>query len=81
MDFAIRRERSERLESERTSKIRSLFTTERLSRTAPKSLFLRGDFHDHNFKDFELTVDVMTKPDSNGGIYIQTEYQDQGWPR
>jgi len=43
--------------------------------------FYVGDFHDHNFKDFELTVDVMTKPNSNGGIYIQTEYQDQGWPQ
>src|ERR1051326_5285981 len=42
--------------------------------------FYVGDFHDHNFKDFELKVDVMTKPGSNGGIYIQTEYQDEGWP-
>jgi 3-keto-disaccharide hydrolase len=42
--------------------------------------FYMGDFHNHDFKDFELKVDVMTKPGSNGGIYIQTEYQDQGWP-
>ena len=32
------------------------------------------------FKDFELKVDVMTEPGSNGGIYIHTKYQDQGWP-
>lgn len=32
------------------------------------------------FKDFELKVDVMTEPGSNGGIYIHTKYQDAGWP-
>lgn len=33
------------------------------------------------FKDFELKVDVMTKPGSNGGIYFHTKYQESGWPR
>ena len=42
--------------------------------------FYVGDYHGHSFKDFELKVDVMTLPNSNGGIYIQTEYQDSGWP-
>jgi hypothetical protein len=42
--------------------------------------FYAGDFHNHSFKDFELMVDVMTLPGSNGGVYIQTEYQDHGWP-
>jgi hypothetical protein len=42
--------------------------------------FYTGDFHDHAFKDFELRVDVMTKPNSNGGVYIQTEYQPKGFP-
>jgi hypothetical protein len=32
------------------------------------------------FKDFELKVDVKTVPGSNGGIYIHTKYQDEGWP-
>ena len=32
------------------------------------------------FKDFELKVDVKTAPNSNGGIYIHTKYQDTGWP-
>jgi hypothetical protein len=32
------------------------------------------------FKDFELKVDVLTQPGSNGGIYIHTKYQDTGWP-
>jgi hypothetical protein len=43
--------------------------------------FYVGDFHNHTFKDFELKVDVMTKPNSNGGVYIQTEYQPKGFPK
>ena len=42
--------------------------------------FYTGNFHQHTFKDFELKVDVMTRPKANGGIYIQTEYQETGWP-
>jgi hypothetical protein len=33
------------------------------------------------FKDFELKVDVMTEPGSNGGIYFHTKFQESGWPR
>ena len=33
------------------------------------------------FKDFELKVDVMTEPGSNGGIYFHTKYQESGWPK
>ncbi len=43
-------------------------------------LFYQGSFLNHTFHDFELKVDVMTKPGANGGIYIETEYQDGGWP-
>lgn len=32
------------------------------------------------FRDFELKVDVLTEPGSNGGIYIHTKYLDTGWP-
>jgi hypothetical protein len=32
------------------------------------------------FKDFILRMQVMTKPNSNGGIYIHTQYQETGWP-
>lgn len=46
----------------------------------PRShLFYVGD--DKPFKDFELKVDVLTKQDSNGGIYFHTKYQDIGWPK
>ncbi len=33
------------------------------------------------FKNFELKVDVMTEPGSNGGIYFHTKYQEKDWPR
>ena len=42
--------------------------------------FYVGDFHQHTFRNFELKVDVLTLPKSNGGVYIQTEYQETGWP-
>jgi hypothetical protein len=42
-------------------------------------LFYVGD--DKPFKNFDLKVDVMTEPNSNGGIYFHSKYQDNGWPR
>jgi 3-keto-disaccharide hydrolase len=42
--------------------------------------FYVGNFQNHAFKDYELKVDVMTLPGSNGGIYIDTEFQENGWP-
>lgn len=47
----------------------------------PRShLFYQGPVADHDFKNFELNVDVRTKPGSNSGIYFHTEYQEEGWP-
>jgi hypothetical protein len=42
-------------------------------------LFYVGD--EKPFKDFDLKVDVMTGPHSNGGIYFHTKYQPEGWPK
>jgi hypothetical protein len=42
-------------------------------------LYYVGD--EKPFKDFELKVDVMTEPGSNGGIYFHTRFQDSGWPK
>jgi hypothetical protein len=42
--------------------------------------FYMGDVQNHDFKDFELKVDVMTLPNANGGIYFHTAFQDSGWP-
>jgi hypothetical protein len=43
-------------------------------------LFYEGPVGNHNFKDFELQVEVMTTPGSNSGIFFHTAYQDEGWP-
>lgn len=46
----------------------------------PRShLFYVGD--GQPFKNFELKVEVMTEPGSNGGIYFHTRYQESGWPK
>src|SRR5690349_11556287 len=42
--------------------------------------FYDGPFRGHSFRNFELRVDVMTKPNSNGGIYVLTEFQEKGFP-
>ncbi len=42
-------------------------------------LFYVGD--EKPFKNFELKVDVMTEPGSNGGIYFHTKYQESDWPK
>ena len=33
------------------------------------------------FKDFELELEVMTRENSNAGVYIHTKYQETGWPK
>jgi len=43
-------------------------------------LFYDGDVLEHNFKNFEFTVDVKTTTGSNSGIYIHSEFQEEGWP-
>jgi hypothetical protein len=43
--------------------------------------FYDGPFRNHAFRNFELRVDVMTRANSNGGIYVLTEYQEKGFPR
>jgi hypothetical protein len=50
-----------------------------VTRGARCHLFYVGD--PKPFKDFELKVDVMTEPGSNGGIYFHTKYQEVGWPK
>ena len=43
--------------------------------------FYDGEFRNHMFRNFELKVDVMAKANSNGGIYVLTEYQETGFPK
>ena len=42
-------------------------------------LFYVGD--PEPFVDFELEVVVMTRPNSNSGVYFHTQYQEKGWPK
>lgn len=42
--------------------------------------FYDGPVGNHDFKNFELMVEVKTMPKANSGIFIHTEFQEQGWP-
>ncbi len=47
----------------------------------PRShLFYVGPVNNHVFTNFEWKADVMTFPGSNSGMYVDTEYQETGWP-
>jgi len=43
-------------------------------------LFYTGPVADHDFKDFELKLEVKTEPGANSGVYFHTAFQEQGWP-
>jgi hypothetical protein len=47
----------------------------------PRShLFYTGPVMGANFTNFEWKADVMTRPNSNSGMYFHTQYQETGWP-
>ena len=47
----------------------------------PRShLFYTGQLAGHDFRNFELSIDVLTKPRANSGVYFHTEFQPTGWP-
>lgn len=43
-------------------------------------LFYEGKVNAAKFKDFELRMDVMTRKNSNGGVFFHTVFQPKGWP-
>jgi hypothetical protein len=47
---------------------------------SPAHMFYVGDANHHDFKNFDLRVDVMTFPKANSGIFFHTKYQEAGWP-
>ena len=51
-----------------------------VARGGRSHLFYAGDFHGHTFRDFELSVEVKAAHNSNGGVYIMTQFQNSGWP-
>lgn len=43
-------------------------------------LFYVGDVQAAKFKNFELKLDISTRPKANSGVYFHTEFQKDGWP-
>ncbi len=43
-------------------------------------LFYDGPVQNHDFKNFELRAEILTKPGANSGVYFHTQFQDTGWP-
>jgi hypothetical protein len=43
-------------------------------------LFYVGPVANHDFKNFHLRVECLTKPKANSGIYFHTKFQPDGWP-
>jgi hypothetical protein len=47
----------------------------------PRShLFYVGSVQQHDFRNFELQLEVMTFPSANSGVYFHTQWQPEGWP-
>jgi len=47
----------------------------------PRShLFYVGPDGQAAFENFELSVEVRTRPGANSGVFFHTAYQEQGWP-
>ena len=47
----------------------------------PAHLFYDGAVQEHQFKNFDLRVDVLTYPGANSGIYFHTRFQEAGFPK
>jgi len=43
-------------------------------------LYYDGPVNNHDFKNFEIKLQVMTKPGSNSGVYFHTAFQQKGFP-
>jgi hypothetical protein len=43
-------------------------------------LFYDGMVGNHAFQNFDLRLDVLARYRSNGGVYVMTEFQPQGFP-
>ena len=47
----------------------------------PRShLFYVGPVGAHDFRDFELELEIKTFPNANSGVYFHTRWQEKGWP-
>lgn len=49
--------------------------------SGPRShLFYEGPVGNHSFRNFDLRLEVLTKPGANSGIFIHTQYEETGSP-
>ena len=74
----------ESLKGWKASENEGTFTVENgaiVAHGARSHLFYTGPVEGAKFEEFELRVDVMTEPGSNGGVYFLTEYQEADWPK
>jgi hypothetical protein len=47
----------------------------------PRShLFYLGPVANHDFRNFELKLELKTFPKANSGVYFHTQWQEVGWP-
>jgi len=52
-----------------------------LAAEGPRShLFYTGPVHGADFRNFELEVEVLTRPACNSGVYFHTAYQERDFP-
>jgi len=52
-----------------------------LAADGPRShLFYAGPVNGADFKNFEIEVELTTKPECNSGVYFHTQYQETGFP-
>lgn len=51
-----------------------------VAKGATSHCYYDGGFRGHSFRDFELKIDVMTRPGSNGGVYVLTEFSTGRFP-
>ena len=52
-----------------------------LTADGPRShLFYTGPVRGADFRNFELEVELTTKPECNSGVYFHTRYQESGFP-
>lgn len=47
----------------------------------PRShLFYTGPVGNHDWRNFELKLEIKTFANANSGVYFHTEWQEKGWP-
>ena len=71
------------LEGWRASESQNTFSVssgEIVARGPRAHLFYVGPIAAHDWKDFELILEVRTAPNANSGVYFHTEFQGTGWP-